>query len=48
MLIKAVHTILDFAYLAQYPVHSINTLDAMINAIQRFYVNKQVFIELGI
>ena len=36
-IVKAVRALLDFAYLAQYPVHSDQSLD---DALQRFHANK--------
>jgi hypothetical protein len=47
-LIRAVRGILDFLYLAQYPVHSTITLNAMDNALNQFHANKDIFIDLGI
>ncbi|EIN04772.1 hypothetical protein PUNSTDRAFT_75804 [Punctularia strigosozonata HHB-11173 SS5] len=46
--ICAVRGILDFLYLAQYPVHSKHTLDAMDTALAEFHANKDIFIQLGI
>ncbi|KAK7685479.1 hypothetical protein QCA50_011343 [Cerrena zonata] len=46
--VRAVRAILDFAYLAQYPVHSTQTLDEMEDALKRFHENKYIFIDLGI
>ena len=47
-IVKAVRALLDFAYLAQYPVHSDQSLDEMVNALHRFHANKRIFIDLGI
>jgi hypothetical protein len=47
-LIRAVRAILDFIYLAQYPVHSYETLDLLQEALDRFHANKAIFIDLGI
>lgn len=47
-LVAAVRAILDFLYLAQYPVHTPATLDVMKDALSRFHENKQVFIDLEI
>lgn len=47
-LVAAVRSMLDFVYLAQYPVHSTQTLDALENALVRFHENKTVFVDLGI
>ncbi|KAF8810314.1 hypothetical protein BYT27DRAFT_7209578 [Phlegmacium glaucopus] len=48
MLVRAVRAMLDFLYLAQYPIHTTDTIDAMNNALTRFHDNKDVFIQLGI
>jgi hypothetical protein len=47
-LIRAVHAILDFLYLAQYPVHTDTTLSSLRRALQQFHDNKEIFIDLGI
>ena len=47
-LVRAVRAILDFVYLAQYPVHSTATLDALDDALHRFHENKSIFVDLGI
>ncbi|EIN05577.1 hypothetical protein PUNSTDRAFT_74727 [Punctularia strigosozonata HHB-11173 SS5] len=47
-LIRAVRSILDFLYLAQYPCHSTHTLDALDDALNRFHANKSIFVDLGI
>ncbi|GJF00963.1 hypothetical protein PsYK624_172670 [Phanerochaete sordida] len=47
-LVRAVRAMLDFVYLAQYPVHSAQSLDALDDALARFHENKDVFIDLGI
>ena len=47
-LLKAVRGILDFLYLAKYPVHTSTTLDQMDSALEAFHSNKDVFIQLGI
>lgn len=46
-IIRAVCALLDFAYLAQYPVHSSQTLGHMMEALHRFHENKDIFIQLG-
>lgn len=43
-----VRALLDFVYLAQYPVHSQDSLDALDDALRRFHANKQIFVDLGI
>ncbi|KAK7023555.1 hypothetical protein VNI00_016675 [Paramarasmius palmivorus] len=47
-LIRCVRAVLDFLYLAQYPVHSSETLDSLEDALCRFHENKQIFVDLGI
>ncbi|THH18507.1 hypothetical protein EUX98_g8944, partial [Antrodiella citrinella] len=47
-LVRAVRGILDFLYLAQYPVHTADTLALLDEALDRFHDNKQVFIDLGV
>ncbi|KAJ7918864.1 hypothetical protein B0H13DRAFT_2433854 [Mycena leptocephala] len=47
-LLAAVRGILDFVHLAQYPMHTSETLAHLGNALQRFHDNKSIFVELGI
>ncbi|KAI0070092.1 hypothetical protein K474DRAFT_1744707 [Panus rudis PR-1116 ss-1] len=47
-LVKATRAMLDFLYLAQYPVHSSQTLDLLEDALKRFHDNKSIFVDLGI
>ncbi|KZT19755.1 hypothetical protein NEOLEDRAFT_1077268, partial [Neolentinus lepideus HHB14362 ss-1] len=47
-LVRAIRALLDFLYLAQYPVHTNETLDVMQDALRRFHKEKDVFVELGI
>ncbi|KAJ3555685.1 hypothetical protein NM688_g2437 [Phlebia brevispora] len=47
-LVRAVRAMLDFLYLAQYPVHSDETLRSMEEALATFHENKQIFVDLGI
>ncbi|TFK53168.1 hypothetical protein OE88DRAFT_1626862 [Heliocybe sulcata] len=47
-LVRAVRAILDFCYLAQYPVHTDNTLSLLKDALGRFHDEKDIFIALGI
>lgn len=47
-LICAVQALLDFLYLAQYPVHSNVTLDLLADALTHFHDNKNIFVDLGI
>ncbi|KZT66802.1 hypothetical protein DAEQUDRAFT_714317 [Daedalea quercina L-15889] len=46
--VRAVRALLDFLYLAQYPVHTDETLQLLNDALARFHVNKQIFKDLGI
>ena len=47
-LVQAVCAMLDALYLAQYPLHSNDTLALLDNALARFDENKQIFVDLGI
>ena len=47
-LLCAVRGILDFLYLARYPVHTNETLDLLDAALKRFHDNKDIFIDLGV
>lgn len=47
-LVHAVHAILDFLYLAQYPAHTSTTLELLHDALRRFHQNKAIFIDLDI
>ncbi|KAH8085426.1 hypothetical protein BXZ70DRAFT_1045629 [Cristinia sonorae] len=47
-LVSAVRAILDFLYLAQYPIHSTGSLDRLDDALQRFHDNKSIFVDLHI
>jgi len=47
-LIRAVRAVLDFLYLAQYPVHTDETLETLEDALTRFHEAKDIFIDLGI
>ncbi|KAI9450477.1 hypothetical protein BJY52DRAFT_1125915 [Lactarius psammicola] len=46
-LVRAVRAILDFIYISQYRVHTVETLNALDDALQRFHDNKEVFIDIG-
>ncbi|EIW74785.1 hypothetical protein CONPUDRAFT_132383 [Coniophora puteana RWD-64-598 SS2] len=46
-LLQATRSLLDFIYLAQYPIHSDRTLEAMEDALGDFHTHKDIFIELG-
>ncbi|KAI0076043.1 hypothetical protein K474DRAFT_1598667, partial [Panus rudis PR-1116 ss-1] len=47
-LIRSVRALLDFIYLAQYPIHNTATLDAMEEAMNCFDDNKSIFVDLHI
>lgn len=47
-LLRAVRAMLDFLYIAQYPVQSTHTLDQLDDALARFHANKEIFVMLGI
>lgn len=47
-IVCALRGLLDFLYLAQYPVHSTETLALLKDALLRFHENKLIFVELGI
>ncbi|THH32704.1 hypothetical protein EUX98_g1491 [Antrodiella citrinella] len=47
-LVRCVRALLDFLYLAQYKVHSTETLKLLKDARTRFHANKSIFIDLGI
>ncbi|KAI0372511.1 hypothetical protein BV20DRAFT_1034577 [Pilatotrama ljubarskyi] len=47
-LVRAVHAILDFLNLAQYPAHTTATLRLLKHSLQRFHANKGMFVDLGI
>lgn len=47
-LLRAVRSLLDFLYIAQFPSHTTETLDYLKDALDTFHDNKSVFIDLGI
>ena len=47
-LIRSTRALLDFLYLAQYPVHTSETLRLLRQSLRDFHTNKHVFVELGI
>jgi hypothetical protein len=47
-LIAAIRSILDFYYLAQYPVHTTETLTSLEDALRRFHMHKTIFVDLGV
>src|SRR6266702_6174930 len=46
--VRAVCTILDFIYLAQYPSHTTDTLNHLEASLAQFHDNKDAFIDLGV
>ena len=47
-LIRVVRALLDFVYLAQYPIHTDDTLVLLEEALDRFHENKSIFVDMGI
>ncbi|KAG2053153.1 hypothetical protein BDR06DRAFT_914253 [Suillus hirtellus] len=47
-LVRATRSLLDFLYLAQFPVHSNSSIDALETMLDEFHANKGVFEDLGI
>jgi hypothetical protein len=47
-LVYAVRGLMDFLYLAKYPVHTSETLDILNDALKSFHDSKDVFINLGV
>ncbi|KAF9787519.1 hypothetical protein BJ322DRAFT_1003262 [Thelephora terrestris] len=47
-LIRSTRALLDFLYLAQYPVHTSETLQLLRQSLRDFHANKHIFVELGI
>jgi hypothetical protein len=47
-LIRAVRALLDFLYLAQYPIYMDETLELLDDVLDCFHKNKDIFIDLGI
>ncbi|KAH9923403.1 uncharacterized protein BXZ73DRAFT_91440 [Epithele typhae] len=47
-LVRAVRSILDFLYLAQYPSHTSDSLDLLKAALRSFHDDKDIFVALGI
>ncbi|KAI0074756.1 hypothetical protein K474DRAFT_1765035, partial [Panus rudis PR-1116 ss-1] len=46
--ITAACALMDFIFLAHYPVHSTSTLESMKQALHTFHDNKDVFIDIGV
>jgi hypothetical protein len=47
-MVKAVHAVLNFLYLAQYMSHTNETLHQLQNSLAEFYNNKAIFIDFGV
>ena len=47
-LIRSIRSLLDFLYLAQYPLHTSETLHLLQQSLERFHEHKQIFVDLGI
>lgn len=47
-LIRTVRSLLDFVYLARYPVHTEDTLELLDDALACFHEAKDIFLDLGI
>jgi hypothetical protein len=47
-LIRTVRALLNFLYLAQYPIHTDESLELLEDALARFHDNKEIFVDLGI
>ncbi|KAK7676579.1 hypothetical protein QCA50_020455 [Cerrena zonata] len=47
-LVRAVRGMLDFLYLAQLKVHTMDSLDDMELALEQFHENKNIFVDIGI
>ncbi|KAG2114919.1 hypothetical protein BD769DRAFT_1629978 [Suillus cothurnatus] len=47
-LLQAIHGLLNFLYLAQYPCHSSETLQLLNDALALFHGNKDIFVDLSI
>jgi len=47
-LIRSIRSLLDFLYLAQYPLHTSETLQLLHHSLKQFHESKHVFVDLGI
>jgi hypothetical protein len=47
-LLRAIRALLDFIYLAQYPVHTNESLGLLEDSLEQFHDNKQIFVDLEI
>ncbi|KAJ2920920.1 hypothetical protein H1R20_g16176, partial [Candolleomyces eurysporus] len=46
--LKAIRAVLNFLYLAQYPVHTSETLQLLEDALSKFHKHKHIFVTLGV
>lgn len=47
-LVRATRAMLDFLYMAKYPVHTTETLARLDDALHRYHQNRHIFVDLGI
>ena len=47
-LVCTVHAVLDFIYLARYPIHTSETLAQMNDTLHAFHLNRDILVSLGI
>ncbi|KAF8810553.1 hypothetical protein BYT27DRAFT_7016097, partial [Phlegmacium glaucopus] len=47
-LVRTVRAVLDFIYLARYPIHTSETLAQMNDALHVFHLNREILVSLGI
>lgn len=47
-LLHSIRSLLDFLYLAQYPLHTSKTLRLLQQSLERFHEHKHIFVELGV
>lgn len=47
-LVRSIRSLLDFLYLAQYPLHTSETLRLLQQSLKEFHEHKQIFVDLGI
>ena len=47
-IIKSVHALLDFVYLAQYQSHTMELIDRLQKSLAAFHDHKAVFLDLGV
>ena len=45
---QAVYGLLDFLFLAQYPMHTTKTLKLLRDSLKRFHDKKDIFVDMGI